>query len=323
VPFDELPFLVDGDEGIVVTANNKPVEDGEGPYLGGDWIDGYRAARIRELLAEREGWDVAGTQRLQLDVGSLPWREMREPVLGSTSGGVDARRGRELLAAWNGRVEPGSPGAAVFELLLCELQRRIARAKAPLSSSLALGRGVHLLAPATLYGRRRVGQAVRLVREQPDGWLERPWPEEIGDALGAVVRKLRSRFGEDEQRWAWGRVRKISLRHPLGARAPLGRFFDLGPLPVGGDATTVAQAAVDACNPAAPPSAIPSLRAVVDVGDWEASRFSLPGGQSGNPCSPNYDDLLPLWLEGSGVPIAWSREAVRAATVATLRLLPG
>jgi penicillin amidase len=61
---------------------------------------------------------------------------------------------------------------------------------------------------------------------------------------------------------------------------------------------------------------------VIDVGAWENSRFTMPGGQSGDPFSPHYDDMLPLWLRGAGVPIAWSPERVRAAAVSTLYLLP-
>ncbi len=57
-------------------------------------------------------------------------------------------------------------------------------------------------------------------------------------------------------------------------------------------------------------------------GAWDEARFVLPGGQSGNPFSPHYDDLLALWRRGEGVPIAWSREAVERAALKTLRLLP-
>jgi penicillin amidase len=65
-----------------------------------------------------------------------------------------------------------------------------------------------------------------------------------------------------------------------------------------------------------------SMRAVIPVGDWDSARFVLPGGQSGNPFSPHYDDMLPLWRRGEGVPIAWSREAVAAATISRLELRP-
>ena len=50
--------------------------------------------------------------------------------------------------------------------------------------------------------------------------------------------------------------------------------------------------------------------------------FRLPGGQSGNPLSPHYDDLLPLWRRGDGVPIAWSPEMVRKSAKDILTLAP-
>ena len=61
---------------------------------------------------------------------------------------------------------------------------------------------------------------------------------------------------------------------------------------------------------------------VIDVGAWANSRFILAGGQSGNPLSPNYDDMVGPWRRGEGVPIPWSPEEVRAATVQTLTLRP-
>lgn len=36
---------------------------------------------------------------------------------------------------------------------------------------------------------------------------------------------------------------------------------------------------------------------------WDATRVALPGGQSGNPLSPHYDDLLAVWRRGEGVPL--------------------
>jgi penicillin amidase len=165
-----------------------------------------------------------------------------------------------------------------------------------------------------LYGRRRLAQLPAIVR--------RSSPDEIAGALAAAVATLSGRLGDDAAQWAWGRARPVVLRHPLGLRPPLDRVFDIGPLPMGGDGSTIAQAPVTPSDPLAPPSVIPSLRVVVDVGAWEGSRFSLAGGQSGNPLSPHYDDLLGPLLNGAGVPIAWTPKAVRAATVATLRLAP-
>jgi penicillin amidase len=67
---------------------------------------------------------------------------------------------------------------------------------------------------------------------------------------------------------------------------------------------------------------LPNLRATIDVGEWANSRFVLAGGQSGNPFSPHYADLLPAWQKGEGVPIAFTPEEMRAAAVTELRLSP-
>src|SRR3712207_8057843 len=60
------------------TANNKPVPDGEGPWIGADWMDGYRVQRISDVLADREDWDVDDALALQRDVRSLVWEEDRK-----------------------------------------------------------------------------------------------------------------------------------------------------------------------------------------------------------------------------------------------------
>jgi acyl-homoserine lactone acylase PvdQ len=97
--------------------------------------------------------------------------------------------------------------------------------------------------------------------------------------------------------------------------------FNLGPFPWGGDNNTVGQAGLDPLNLTGNPTAIDSMRAVIDVGHWDESCYTLPGGQSGNPLSPHYDDLLAFWLRGKGVPIAWSTERVEEGTRSVLRLI--
>ena len=69
-------------------------------------------------------------------------------------------------------------------------------------------------------------------------------------------------------------------------------------------------------------SVVPSWRQIIDVGDWDASLGILPGGQSGNPASPHYNDLLALWAKGEYHALPFSRPAVEAATASTQRLVP-
>jgi penicillin amidase len=328
VPFEAMPHLEDPECGFVASANNPPLRSGEGHFLGADFLDGYRMQRISEALDARSDWDVEDSLALQLDLVSLPWREMRDVVLGASlppgyRGGECLLQAQDLLRSWDGKVSADSAAAAVFECFLAEMSVRVVRAKAPRSADWVLGRELTPLLPHGIACVRRVGHLARLLREKPTGWFEEPWGVVIGDALATAVAQLRVLRGRDPRRWAWGEINAVTFRHPFGHSRLLGQVFDRGPFPIGGDANTVAQAAVDPLAPASGALFVPSLRAVIDVGAWERSRFVLPGGQSGNPLSRHYDDQLPLWLAGEGIALAWSEDEVERETRHVLHLVPG
>ena len=62
---------------------------------------------------------------------------------------------------------------------------------------------------------------------------------------------------------------------------------------------------------------------VLDVGNWDASRTINAPGQSGDPFSPHYRDLAPLWATGQYVPLLFSRDAVENAASEVIKLIPG
>ena len=322
VPFDEMPRALDPSCGYVAAANTQPEPHGSGPFLGIDWIDGYRLGRIAEALEERSDWEMDSTAALQMDVKSLPWAEMRETILAGEPRSAEARAARELLEKWDGRMASDSDGATMFHLFVAEMSRRVVRAKAPRSAPWILGRSLHAASGLSFFAARQVGRLSRLLREQPAGWFRDGWQAEIDDALRSAYLEAVQRLGEPTVRWHWGRARTATLAHPLGRMPILGAILNLGPFECPGDVNTIAQAGTVGEDPLAGPGVVPSMRMVLDVGDWDRSLFSLPGGQSGNPLSPHYQDLLPAWLEGAGVPIPWSREAVEAATIKTLLLKP-
>ncbi len=303
VPFDEMPCELDPAAGFVATANNQPRPSGAEPFLGVDWIDGYRQSRIVEALSERGEWDVAACARLQVDVASVPWRELRQLVLDAP--GVMGP-GPALLRDWDGQVAADSPAASVFELLVAELAARLAAGAAPKAWRWSLGAGFGPMLPRTLLLARSVSHLVRLLRTDASM---------VAPVLTEVVERLESEHGTDPAGWAWGRLRPLRLLHPFGHLKSAAGIFNLGPVPLGGDANTVAQASVHPLNPLANPGAIPNTRAVIDLGDLSASRFVLAGGQSGNPFSPHYGNLFELWRRGDGVPIP-------GEPVTTLRLEP-
>ena len=198
----------------------------------------------------------------------------------------------------------------------------MARAKAPESWPYALGAGFGDIVPLTIFHTGSAAQVVERFLAQPAGWFGHGWDAAAADALASAIRRLRTDHGDDPTAWAWGRLRTLTLRHPVGTQALLADAFNIGPVPMGGDATTPMQAATGPLHPFDNPGYLANTRAVIALADPDRSRFVLAGGQSGNPLSRHYRDLFALWQRGDGVPIPWADAAVAAATVATLLLEP-
>jgi penicillin G amidase len=110
------------------------------------------------------------------------------------------------------------------------------------------------------------------------------------------------------------------MKHFASAMPGLGKVFDLGPVPCGGDLATLSQGAVDFNDPTGNPVGVTNMRFLVDVGRWDDTRVVLAGGQSGNPLSPHYGDMFELWKKGETARLWWSRDAVARAAVSVLTL---
>ena len=65
-----------------------------------------------------------------------------------------------------------------------------------------------------------------------------------------------------------------------------------------------------------------SVRMVLDVGQWDNSMVINTPGESGDPLSPHYRDLFPLWAAGDYVPLLFSHAAVEREAETVLLLEP-
>jgi penicillin amidase len=148
-------------------------------------------------------------------------------------------------------------------------------------------------------------------RGSPDA--EPGQPQTPGDAsasvetrLLAAVKRLSQSQGADQSAWKWGRSHTRAYPHPFV------RAFDLPTVERPGGAGTVAADGA-------------SYREILDVADWDRSIVTNTPGQSGQPGSRFYGNLLPLWADDQYFPLAFSKQAVdkHAATRLTLKAGPG
>ncbi|MFI6443410.1 penicillin acylase family protein [Kitasatospora sp. NPDC050543] len=151
----------------------------------------------------------------------------------------------------------------------------------------------------------------------------------LGEAMKNARQDLTSLLSKDISTWNWGRLHTLTLREQtMGtddssiASGVVQRLLNRGPYRLSGGT-----AAVDAAgwNAAAGYQVdwIPSMRMVVDLSDFDASRWINVGGASGHAFHPNYNDQTDLWLKGRLLSWSYSAEAVDKATKNRLILTNG
>jgi penicillin amidase len=142
----------------------------------------------------------------------------------------------------------------------------------------------------------------------------------LRDTLQAAYEELAAKLGTDPRGWSWGELHKVYFRHALDGAAGAAGLLDRGPVERPGDgdvvqATGFADGSFEQTSGA-------SYREIFDLADWDNSVAINVPGQSGQPGSKHFDDLLPLWSTGQYFPLRYSRNAVDAVTTDLLILEP-
>jgi len=289
VPFEDLPWSLDPPAGAIVSANDRPHGDDYPHLLGNDFHAPHRAARIAERLEDEpaDGHTVDSQRAIQIDTVG---RHVRE---------VLARLPDEVAASfgdWDGDLAASSSEALVFAAFV----RNVAGA---------------LLADPQLVDDYLVWREWFVCRTLPsildDGRLS---VETLRGALDAA---------NAASSGTWGDQHRVRFAHPLARIPGLERLFVAAEHPLGGDEQTVLQGGIDGRGGSAAAAVVPSCRLVFDLGDLDRSASVLTTGQSGNPASPHWADQAPLWIAGELKPAPVTEDGLLAATVATLRLVPG
>ncbi|MCB1008910.1 MAG: penicillin acylase family protein, partial [Acidobacteria bacterium] len=87
-------------------------------------------------------------------------------------------------------------------------------------------------------------------------------------------------------------LHRIVLDHPLGSLPLLGKGFNRGPYPLPGSPTTILAFGGPWRGDHQDVTYGPSMRFVTDAARPERTLSVVPGGQSGHPWDPHYDDQI-------------------------------
>lgn len=317
VPFESLPQAINPPSGRFVNANNAPTA-ARPPFLGAHWPEPLRAQRIATLLDRAGPQSVAASVAMQRDILTTPAKILLPLMLPQPGADTEAlsrtaQKAVLLLRAWNFQASRYQPAPLIFSWWLRELNRELfAERLGPMFRDYW---NLHPLVVAHILG------------EAPT-WCDRPGhphlrscSELLRTSLETTVSELAARHGDDPAGWRWGDEHRAALAHPLFARIPgLRSLFAIG-APADGDAFTLNRGATPVGDDAAPFADVhgPGLRAVYDLADLDQSLFMIATGQSGNPLSPHYRDLVKPWREGSMIALGAN---LAGAPLATTELKP-
>jgi penicillin amidase len=309
VPNDELPHQFNPPQGFVVTANHKMIPDNYPFSVGYRWAPPYRFQRITQVLGEARSenkLDVLAMERLQSDVHSLPAVQLLD-LLRAATAGQESTAAAQLLLRWNGDLDRDSASAALYEVWL-QILTRATMKLAILSEAQSI---IEDWSPHQVIGF--------LSGMQPDVFAV-TGKLVLHKTLSEAWTKMETLQGTDSSKWSWGQMHHVRFRHPLDRIAGAREIADLGPVSRPGDEYTVnatgyPDGSFDQTSGA-------SYREILDLSDWDHSVAVNVPGQSGQPGSPHYSDLLPLWSEGKYFPLVYSRDAVEKETADRLVLKP-
>lgn len=310
-----LPSSMNPACGWVGTANqmNLPADfDHRRLRTGFEWTDRARYMRLSEALAGDRKWSVEETLGLQTDVLSVPARRLCALLAGAK--GEAAKDARAFLSGWDHRLTAESGPAALFEIWFTNhLMPAIPARLGP------EGLGAMIAVPDTeLY--------VDMLEAASDpGFGSDPVAARdalLLETLEAAWAEARKRMGDDPSAWAWGSIHQGYFDHPLSrlASPALAARLDAGPVPRGGSNVTINNNGYRGTDFRVMSGV--SWRMVADVGDWDSSRTINTPGQSGDPSSPHYRDLFPIWARDEYVPMLFTRAAIEKATERRIRLVP-
>jgi penicillin amidase len=191
----------------------------------------------------------------------------------------------DVLRAWKGQMLKGTAAPMLASLIYDQIRRQMAeRAATGMGDSYT-----NFMAP---------GVVERLLRERPADWFP-DYDALLLRCLTGALDAGQKIQGSRVSRWDYGQYMSLEIVNPVEGRLPMiGRYFNIGPLPMSGAGTTVKQYTRRLG---------PSLRMIVDLGDLEHSFANLATGESAQVLSSHYKDQWDAYYAGRSFPMQYGK----------------
>ena len=319
IPFEALPYEINPPQGWIVTANQAVIGPDYDYFITNDWAYGARSQRIVELLTDRIDAGESFTPAIMADIQMDSRNANAEFIVPRLSDTTASNPAMSLFTGWEFDQPIDSAPAAYFNAIWRQMVNGMFNSH--IDTELT-----------TTSGDDQYFEVIRIIWEAiDDPWWDDPTTAAVEDrdamlqtSMDAAAAELRELQGDDPQSWSWGALHTLTLTNStLGGSgiAPIEALFNRGPIEVAGGSAIV-NATSWLPSEGYEVLAVPSMRQVVDLANFDSSTWVNLTGNSGHAYAPNYTDQISAWQNGDQFPWPWSLAAVAESTVDTLTLQP-
>lgn len=294
IPYSLVPKTINPDRGFTAAPNQMSV----GPHypyfiLGGWWDPVGRAQRIFQLLSSKNPLGIQDMMHFQSDTYNWYAAALSAKLLGSlrsnstffgcASNDALCRSIINGLATWNFQMNKNDSRPLIWWAWFSALYDLMFK---DYFKSHGIGNRYYPY-PETV---------VWLALNEPNSkWFDGDEASMLNQAFGIALQRLRGTYGTSWQNWTWGRLHQLMLTHLSGLDA-----LSYGPVPEDGGPDVLMAAPIpydlSLLNSSYRVGEGPSWRLVAEMGPSSSVYGVYPGGQTENPVSNHYTDLVNVWL---------------------------
>jgi penicillin amidase len=297
IPYEQNPTVKNPPRGFISSANQSSTDQTYPYYINWQFAPYERGKRINDRLGAMSKATVDSIRILQMDDYSIRAQDILPTMLKY----LDASKlddtqlaALDTLKKWNKHFSANSVGASIFNSWWIKFY--------------TFTWNDSFNDKETLLNFPSMDRTETLLMNDPNSvWFNNkntPVRETAADILSAsfntAVNELVKDHGKISQAWQWGKVKPFEVAH-LGNVPGLGS----GNFESGGTGSTV-NALIGGHGP--------SWRMVVQLGPQVKGYGIIPGGQSGNPGSFYYDDMLKTWQDGKLKELLFLQSATEKST---------
>ncbi len=289
--------VVNQKDGFVFSANNNYFSYNQ--FISNNWEPNSRAMRIKQMLSNNDNSTIRDSEFMQLDnlsPYSFKFKKLTLPVLDKIKSKLNGNEVKALdkLTRWNNILSKDINAPLIYNYFKREL----------VAETIEDELGTEIFNNYVFLSNFPDRLMLEILEMKNHPLFNNVETEKIENKEIIIVRafrkaisKLIDKYGIDGiSNLPYGKVHQLKLKHYFSDNEFMSPAVSLKPLGLGGDNTTLFNTGMNYNKPNDVLISA-SMRFITDMSDSLVFMI-FPGGNSGDPMSPNYGDQVQLWLNG-------------------------